>query len=33
MTPEVRGLVDFVRGAARGVILKRAHRLQHDDDA
>jgi UDP-N-acetylglucosamine acyltransferase len=31
MIPEVRGLVEFVRGAARGVILKRAHRLQHEE--
>jgi UDP-N-acetylglucosamine acyltransferase len=32
MIEEVRGLVEFVRGAARGVILKRAHRLQHDEE-
>jgi len=31
MIPEVQGLVEFVRGAQRGVILKRAHRLQDDD--
>ena len=31
MIPEVQGLVEFVRSAARGVILKRAHRLQHEE--
>jgi UDP-N-acetylglucosamine acyltransferase len=32
MIPEVRGVVEFVRAAARGVILKRAHPLHHDDE-
>jgi UDP-N-acetylglucosamine acyltransferase len=32
MVPEVRGVVEFVRSAARGVILKRAHPLHHDDE-
>jgi UDP-N-acetylglucosamine acyltransferase len=32
MTPEVRGLVEFIRSARRGVVLKR-HRRPHHDDA
>jgi UDP-N-acetylglucosamine acyltransferase len=31
MTAEVRGLVEFIRGARRGVVLKRHRRPHHEE--
>jgi UDP-N-acetylglucosamine acyltransferase len=31
MTAEVRGLVEFIRGARRGVILRRHRRPHHEE--